>query len=536
MSGATDLAGLAGHAVAGLRQHAPADTGAPMTTQAAREQHGHEPGLRLPDSPYGTAQAPAGSIPAPLAGLVGNQAMTNHLSARHPASPLPDGFRQQAEHAFGRNLSHVRLREDPGVSDLGAIAATYGSDIHLAPSAPEPSTPEGQRLLLHELTHVSQQPPSATLPDPIRLSEPNEPAEQEAAAVAEGRVSPSADHGAAAAGTVHRQVPMPVPVMPPPGIPPGLIASQILGDVGVGTTALGQGTGLTLQGATLVGTTTTVAEGTTVTVGAVTVGTEATVVTGGTLVAAPAASAGGAATLGAAATVGVVVIAALVVAAGILFVAAAVSAHKELETEEGKEPGTKDLLPGGAPPQVIAPPAGPRIPVKAPGASKSGPSIFPGGSTRGPVTAPGAAGGGPVKAPGVVDNPDECLQLIKSKTPHSHHIFPQEYVNEFEYLGIEIDDFTVKLPWDKHIGRRGIHKNLDWNGEWGEFFEKVPNTLTDDQRLEWAYKAIDKAIELMQEMMAYLKDKNLRKLVKHRTNTPSPTLPPKTPNPKKPKP
>lgn len=143
------------------------------------------------------------------------------------------------------------------------------------------------------------------------------------------------------------------------------------------------------------------------------------------------------------------------------------------------------------------------------------------------MTTPGAAGRGPVKAPGVVDNPDECLRLNRSNAPHWHHIFPREYVNEFEYLGINVDDFTVILPPDKHIGRKGIHKILDWNAEWGEFFEKVPNTLTDAQRADWAYRAVDKAIELMGEMMVLFGEQKLRTLVKYKKRTPSPPIPPK---------
>jgi hypothetical protein len=152
----------------------------------------------------------------------------------------------------------------------------------------------------------------------------------------------------------------------------------------------------------------------------------------------------------------------------------------------------------------------------------------PAGTSRGPARLPAAPNAGAVRAPGVVDDPDECRKLIAAHQDHWHHIFPREYVNEFESIGIAIDDFTVKLPWDKHIGSRGLHINLDWNDRWGEFFDQVPIDLTDRQRRDWAYKAIDLAVELMAEMRRYLRDTNLRRLVKYKTDTPSPTVPPRT--------
>jgi Domain of unknown function (DUF4157) len=42
-------------------------------------------------------------------------------------------------------------------ASIGAIAFTWGSDIHFAPGQYNPHTPHGQFLLGHELTHVVQQ-------------------------------------------------------------------------------------------------------------------------------------------------------------------------------------------------------------------------------------------------------------------------------------------------------------------------------------------------------------------------------------------
>ena len=51
---------------------------------------------------------------------------------------------------------HRDARSDRLSRALGARAFTWGSDIHLAAGAPSPTTPQGLRLLAHELTHVVQ--------------------------------------------------------------------------------------------------------------------------------------------------------------------------------------------------------------------------------------------------------------------------------------------------------------------------------------------------------------------------------------------
>ncbi len=61
------------------------------------------------------------------------------------------------EAALGANFSDVRIHVGPEASAIGAIAFTWGSDIHFAPGQYNPHTPHGQMLLGHELTHVVQQ-------------------------------------------------------------------------------------------------------------------------------------------------------------------------------------------------------------------------------------------------------------------------------------------------------------------------------------------------------------------------------------------
>ena len=71
--------------------------------------------------------------------------------------PLPRDVQAKMEAALGANFSDVRIHVGPEASAIGAIAFTWGSDIHFAPGLYSPHTPHGQFLLGHELTHVVQQ-------------------------------------------------------------------------------------------------------------------------------------------------------------------------------------------------------------------------------------------------------------------------------------------------------------------------------------------------------------------------------------------
>jgi hypothetical protein len=102
-----------------------------------------------------------------------------------------------------------------------------------------------------------------------------------------------------------------------------------------------------------------------------------------------------------------------------------------------------------------------------------------------------------VGEPGPVDDPAECAKQIKAGIKHDHHIFPREYINEFDSLNITIDDYTVTLKATEHVGKNGLHVTMDWNGEWADFFGEVPNDLTSAEAAKWAQRAIDKAAELM---------------------------------------
>ncbi len=74
---------------------------------------------------------------------------------------LPEGAKVPMERALNRDFSGVRVHTgslaDLMCAGLGAEAFTLRSDVYFARGRFNPSTPEGQRLLAHELVHVVQQ-------------------------------------------------------------------------------------------------------------------------------------------------------------------------------------------------------------------------------------------------------------------------------------------------------------------------------------------------------------------------------------------
>ena len=89
--------------------------------------------------------------------------------ARTGGATLPDSTRSAYERFLGADLSSVRLHSgQPSAQAAGALRAhafTLGSDVHFAAGRLQPGTEEGQKLLVHELTHVAQQVPRASRAD-----------------------------------------------------------------------------------------------------------------------------------------------------------------------------------------------------------------------------------------------------------------------------------------------------------------------------------------------------------------------------------
>ena len=79
------------------------------------------------------------------------------LQQRTGGQPLPSEVRAKMETAFGTDFSDVRIHVGQEASSIGALAYTWGTDIHFAPGQYNPHTIHGQKILGHELWHVVQQ-------------------------------------------------------------------------------------------------------------------------------------------------------------------------------------------------------------------------------------------------------------------------------------------------------------------------------------------------------------------------------------------
>jgi Domain of unknown function (DUF4157) len=87
---------------------------------------------------------------------------------RSPGRPLEPAVRTEMEDRLGHDFSRVRVHTDGGSAAsaraLGARAYTVNPEIVFDSGRYAPTTPEGRRLLAHELAHVVQQQ-GVTAPD-----------------------------------------------------------------------------------------------------------------------------------------------------------------------------------------------------------------------------------------------------------------------------------------------------------------------------------------------------------------------------------
>lgn len=125
-------------------------------------------------------------------GLVDTQdpAVESALQQRGTGELLPRELRRTLERELGVELQGVRIHTDAMAAQaaraLAADAFTVGEDIFFADGMFSPDTRAGRQLLAHELTHVAQALRGHVGPvgDGLRVSQPGEPLEQEADAVA----------------------------------------------------------------------------------------------------------------------------------------------------------------------------------------------------------------------------------------------------------------------------------------------------------------------------------------------------------------
>lgn len=152
--------------------------------------------------------------------LAGNEAtgeLVEEAPARSPVldvvgsgggSPLEPGVRADMEARLGSDFGDVRVHTDSVASEsaraVGAHAYTVGSDVVFQRDRYDPASDAGRTMLAHELTHVVQQrsgPVDGTETGTgIKVSDPDDRFEREAAAVAEQAMSGPAPQPAAAVG------------------------------------------------------------------------------------------------------------------------------------------------------------------------------------------------------------------------------------------------------------------------------------------------------------------------------------------------
>jgi len=103
--------------------------------------------------------------------------------------PLDASTRKFFENRLGHDFSRVRIHNDTRASEsaraVSALAYTVGKDIVFGAGQYAPSTPQGRRLLTHELVHVLQQGGQSYRPGtPLRVTAPNGAPEHQANAAA----------------------------------------------------------------------------------------------------------------------------------------------------------------------------------------------------------------------------------------------------------------------------------------------------------------------------------------------------------------
>lgn len=123
-----------------------------------------------------------------------------HDALRSPGRPLDPHTRAEMEPRFGASFAGVRIhaeeRAAASAAAVGAQAYTVGRDLVFAAGKYAPRSPEGRRLIAHELAHVVQQSASAdgAVQPSLEVGPADAPEEREADAAADavergGRIS-----------------------------------------------------------------------------------------------------------------------------------------------------------------------------------------------------------------------------------------------------------------------------------------------------------------------------------------------------------
>ena len=127
--------------------------------EPARTRTNRQPPATEPEPEQDRPPGPEGTGPD-FAGLP-NRSAAAVQRRLGPGDPLPARVRAEEETRFGTPLHTVRVHDDSTAHDITgqhlARALTVGSDIVFNKGRYQPDSPDGRRLLRHELAHVRQQ-------------------------------------------------------------------------------------------------------------------------------------------------------------------------------------------------------------------------------------------------------------------------------------------------------------------------------------------------------------------------------------------
>jgi hypothetical protein len=153
-----------------------------------------------------------------------------HDALRAPGEPLPSETQAVLEMLLGHDLSRVRIHTgalaDSSARAVGANAYTVGQDVVFRLGKYRPGTPEGDRLLAHELTHTVQQAHARPAPV-LRIGPAHDVHEREAEAASEASAPmPAAPVPAAPAPAVPTRAPVPASAAATAGVRRQLVQRQ----------------------------------------------------------------------------------------------------------------------------------------------------------------------------------------------------------------------------------------------------------------------------------------------------------------------
>lgn len=164
--------------------------------------------------------------------LSGNAAVLSVLQdylhrTKDTGEKLDEGLKGSLESSFQAPLDHVRVIDDEeagrAARDLGARAFSWNSSIWVDPAEISLSSPDGRRVLAHEVAHTLQSPGTA---DDLTIGHPGDAAEGEADRAASAYMRGGRATVTPGAPALRREPRPGPPPAPPPAWGSGMYPSQ----------------------------------------------------------------------------------------------------------------------------------------------------------------------------------------------------------------------------------------------------------------------------------------------------------------------